>query len=193
MGGVVLVFSVILWFLGAFPRDPAAEAAYGAMIEEVRSTELLDEGRRAELVAEIENEQRARRVERSYIGQLGRALEPAVRPLGFDWRGAVSLVTGFVAKEIVVSSMGVLYAVGGDETESSESLRRMVARHFTPLTGLAFMAFVLLYTPCVVALVTVIRELGSLRWSLFALGYQIGFAWLAAFLIYQGGRLLGLA
>jgi ferrous iron transport protein B len=193
MGGVVLVFSVVLWFLGTFPRDHAAEAAYDAMVEKVRTEELLSPEHRQSLIAGIRNEQRAHQVESSLIGRIGKALEPAVRPLGFDWRGAVSLVTGFVAKEIVVSSMGVLYAVGVDQTGESESLQRVVARHFTPLAALAFMLFVLLYTPCVVALITVIRELGNWRWSVFAVAYQIAVAWMAGFVVYQGGRLLGLA
>jgi ferrous iron transport protein B len=193
MGGVVLVFSVVLWFLGTFPRDHAAEAAYDAMVEKVRTEELLSPEHRQSLIAGIRNEQRAHQVESSLIGRIGKALEPVVRPLGFDWRGAVSLVTGFVAKEIVVSSMGVLYAVGVDQTGESESLQRVVARHFTPLAALAFMLFVLLYTPCVVALITVIRELGNWRWSVFAVAYQIAVAWMAGFVVYQGGRLLGLA
>ncbi|MBD3314998.1 MAG: ferrous iron transport protein B, partial [Chitinivibrionales bacterium] len=192
MGGVVLVFSVLLWFLGAFPRDHVAESAYEARIEQVRTDQSLTEERRGKRIADLKNDKQARRVENSYIGRLGKTLEPAVEPLGFDWRGAVSLVTGFVAKEIVVSSMGVLYAVGADQTGESESLQRVVAQHFTPLTALAFMLFVLLYTPCVVAVVTVVRELGSWRWSIFAVGYQIAVAWLAAFIVYQGGKLIGL-
>ena len=109
-----------------------------------------------------------------------------------DWRGAVSLVTGFVAKEVVVSSMGVLYAVGDDVDEEDNALRDTLRRFFTPLSAFAFMLFVLLYTPCVVALVTVIRELKNWRWSVFSVAYQILFAWGVATVVFQAGKLIGL-
>ena len=97
-----------------------------------------------------------------------------------------------MAKEVVVSSLGVLYGAGRDLDEESSALQESIRSHFTPLTGFAFMMFVLLYTPCLVAYVTLVRELRNWRWSLFSLAYQVSFAWLAAFVIFQGGRLLGL-
>ena len=100
-------------------------------------------------------------------------------------------MTGFVAKEVVVSSMGVLYAVS-DREGSEQALKDQIARHFTPLTGFAFMLFVLLYTPCIVALVTIVRELRNAAWSVFSVVYQLALAWMAAFGVYQVGRLLGL-
>jgi ferrous iron transport protein B len=86
--------------------------------------------------------------------------------------------------------MGVLYAVSGDPDAQSRSLQTRIARHFTPLTAIAFMVFVLLYTPCIVALITVIRELRSWKWSLFSVAYQLALAWGAAFAVYQLGRLV---
>jgi ferrous iron transport protein B len=130
-------------------------------------------------------------MEKTVIGRIGKFIEPVVKPFGTDWRGAVSLVTGFVAKEIVVSSMGVLYAVGDEQTEESEGLRSTIRNVFTPLSGLAFMLFVLIYTPCLVALTTVIRELKNWRWSVFSVAYQLTFAWTSATIVYQIGRLLG--
>lgn len=192
MGGVVLVFSVILWWAGIYPKAPQIEQRFDSRIEQVRSDMNMDESSRESLIENLETEKNAAVMEQTYIGRIGRTLEPAVEPFGTDWRGAVSLVTGFVAKEIVVGSMGVLYAVGAEEDEESEGLRAKIREHFTPLSSFAFMLFVLLYTPCLVALVTVIRELKSWKWSLFSLGYQLIFAWGAATAVFQIGTLLGI-
>jgi len=191
MGGVVLVFSVILWFAGVFPKSPLVEKEFDDKIAMIESNEDFSDNVKLEMVEVLEVEKQSRVIENTYIGKIGSFLEPVVRPLGFDWRGAVSLVTGFVAKEVVVSSMGVLYAVGSNEDSESSTLQEKIAANFTPLTALAFMLFVLLYTPCVVALITIIAELKDWRWSLFSVGYQLTLAWVAAFVLYQGGKLLG--
>jgi ferrous iron transport protein B len=193
MGGVVLVFSILLWFLGAYPK--AQEAADPGEAAPTGASEGLGH---------------------TYIGMIGRGVEPIMRPLGFDWRMSVSLLTGFVAKEVVVSAMGVLYQVGGETgggvddvhdmtgggrirqapdlpPEKSWTLKEALKANYTPLQGFAFMLFVLLYTPCVVALVTMVRELRSVKWSVFGICYQICLAWIAAFLVYQGGKALGWA
>jgi len=186
MGSVVLVFSILLWFLGAFPKSKSVEDEFS-----LHKARLIAAHATQAQLDSLENEQNANNMANTYIGRVGHFIEPAIRPLGFDWRAGVSLVTGFVAKEVVVSSMGVLYAVGQEE-DSVMELRNRLHHSFTPLTAFAFMVFVLLYTPCIVALVTVIREVKSWRWSLFSIGYQIALAWIAAFIIYQGGRLLGI-
>jgi len=127
----------------------------------------------------------------SYAGQLGKALEPAVRPLGLEWREAVALVSGFVAKEIVVSTMGVLYGVSA-EAEDAELGQAIAGGHLTPLSGYALMAFVLIYSPCIAAVAAVRRETASWKWPLVAVAYLTGLAWVVAFVIFQGGRALGL-
>ena len=192
MGGVVLLFSVLLWWASVFPRSPHIEAEYDAKIGAVSHIKQVSEEQRQSRIEALRAQKHAAVMEQTWIGRIGKFLEPAVRPFGTDWRGAVSLVTGFVAKEIVVGSMGVLYAVGNEEDEESEGLRGKVREHFTPLSAFAFMLFVLLYTPCLVALVTVIRELKNWRWSFFSVGYQLAFAWSAATAVYQAGRLFGL-
>jgi ferrous iron transport protein B len=192
MGGVVLLFSVVLWWAGEYPKSPDIEQSFDTRIEQTRNDSGLEIQEREELIKNLELEKNAAVISETYIGRIGRFIEPVVKPFGTDWRGAVSLVTGFVAKEIVVSSMGVLYAVGDEESEESEGLRAKVAQNFTPLSAFAFMLFVLLYIPCLVALVTVIKELKNWKWSLFSVGYQLLFAWSAATLVFQGGRLLGI-
>ncbi len=125
----------------------------------------------------------------SIMGVIGKIMAPLFAPLGFgDWRSSVALLTGFVAKEVVVSTMGILHGIGEDTTQLIASLQAA----FTPLRAYAFMAFTLLYLPCVAAFATIKREMNSWKWTLFAVGYQTVIAWVVAFLIFQVGRLFGL-
>ncbi len=127
----------------------------------------------------------------SIMGAIGMAISPIFAPLGFgDWRSSVALLTGFVAKEVVVATMGILHGVGeiGDDTTQ---LVAALQASFTPLKAYAFMAFTLLYLPCVAAFATIKREMNSWKWTLFTVGYQTGIAWVVAFLIFQVGRVLG--
>jgi ferrous iron transport protein B len=124
----------------------------------------------------------------SFAGTIGRVLAPLVKPLGFDWRAAVALLMGFFGKEIVVSTYGALLGVGGNPKAISVKLQAI----FTPLTAYTFMAFTLLYTPCLATLAVIRRETKSWKWTLFAVGYSLVLAWLVAFFIYRVGRLFGL-
>jgi ferrous iron transport protein B len=133
------------------------------------------------------------RLEKSFLGRLGHFIEPVFAPLGFDWRTSVAVVTGFVAKEIVVSTLGVLYATGADVNEESEALRRSLrASGMTPLGAYALMAFVLIYIPCLATVAVIRRETNSWKWTGFSIGYSLVLAWVVSFLIYQGGMILGL-
>ena len=130
----------------------------------------------------------------SIIGYIGKAIAPIFAPLGFgEWRASMALVVGFVAKEAVVSTMGVLYGVGDLIASDPNALSAPLQAVFTPLSAYAFMAFALLYMPCVAAFVTLKREMASWKWTLIAVTYQTGVAWIVAFLIYQGGRFFGLS
>lgn len=199
MGGVVLIFSVIIWFLSNFPLQQERTARWDQKIDVLeQEIELADSTASGESLAEMEAQLRDLEIQKhrdiiknTYIGQTGQFIQPVLEPLGFDWRMGVSLVTGFVAKEVVVSTLGVLFTVGNDADEEDEALQNALRRAYTPLTGLAFLFFVMLYTPCIVAFVTLVREINSWRWSLFSLTYQILLAWLIAFLVRWGGILLG--
>ena len=126
----------------------------------------------------------------SVAGMIGRVLEPLVRPLGFDWRIVVALIFGFVAKELVAGTMGVLFGGGGEGAS-------LVDRLTDPSSGLdganaaGLMAFTLLYTPCLAAIGAIWKETGSHRWTLFSIAYSLAVAWLVAFLIYRAGLALG--
>ncbi|MCL1938538.1 MAG: ferrous iron transport protein B [Candidatus Azobacteroides sp.] len=132
----------------------------------------------------------ASQLEHSYIGRLGHAVEPVIKPLGYDWKVGVSILTGMAAKEVVVSSMGVLYQTGSGDKELSATLRSKLqeAHTFTPLTAYSFMIFILIYFPCVAALAAIYRESG-LKWALFSAFYTTACAWLVAFGIYRIGGL----
>lgn len=127
--------------------------------------------------------------ESSMLSALGKAIAPVFAPLGFgDWRSAVAVLTGFAAKEVVVATLGILHGVGSSD---STSLGMVLQGYFTPLSAYSFMVFTLLYLPCAAAFGTLHREMNSWLWTFFAVFYQTGTAWLASFLVYQGGRLLG--
>ncbi len=128
-----------------------------------------------------------------FAGRIGTAMEPLIRPLGFDWRLGISMIPGFVAKEVVVGSLGVLLGAG-DETEDAEhgALRDRLTEHYTPLVGFCFMVFTLIYTPCLATVAVIRKETNSWRWALFSIAYSVVLAWIVTFAIYQCGLLLGL-
>jgi ferrous iron transport protein B len=197
MGGVILVGSMVVWFLGAFPRHPVTPALEPAARSETAAvTSDLAEPSAAGARAghEIGASERERlRLERSYLGRLGRVIQPVFAPLGFDWQTSVAVLSGFVAKEIVVSTMGVLYAAGSEGNEENEALRRALrASGMNPLGAYALMAFVLTYVPCLATVGAIRRETNSWTWTAFSIAYSLALAWVVAFAIYQGGRLLGL-
>ena len=137
-------------------------------------------------------------MEQSYIGQLGKAVEPVIRPCGLQWKEGVSLITGVGAKEIVASTMGVLYATSAEGTEAepedledSSHLSQIIAHSgMTPLSAFAFLVFVLLYMPCLPACIAIKNESGRWRWALFTACYTTALAWICATMVYQVGMLL---
>jgi ferrous iron transport protein B len=162
MGTIILVGSLIIWFLGYFPRPK----------EEV-----------------ITAEQRTEQLENSYIGRVGMSIEPIIKPLGFDWKIGIALMSGVAAKEIVVSTLGVIYS-GNPEEEStllSQELKTAEwpdgSRVYTPAVALGFMLFVLIYFPCLATFVAIKNETGQWRWAFFAVGYSLVLAYLIAFLV----------
>ena len=200
MGTVILVATVIIWALEYFPQHSPAIDAYTAQIEQVEADGTLDEGVKAERVAQLELDRSACQIENSYIGRFGKFVAPVFRPLGFDWQMGVSLITCFAAKEIVVSSMGVLYHSDAEADENSSALQKSLQTHtwssgpdigkpvFTPWVAFGYMVFILLYFPCVAALTAVKRESNG-KWMLFTAVYTTTVAWLAAFLV----RLISMA
>ena len=155
MGGIIMIASIIIWFLGYYPRHDAHESV-------------------------------AEQQENSYIGQIGKAIEPVIKPLGFDWKLGIGLISGIGAKELVVSTLGVLYTNEGDVENVNLSDRIPI----TPLVALAYMLFVLIYFPCIATFAAIKQESGSWKWAIFAAGYTTGLAWLVAFTVFQIGSII---
>ena len=203
MGGIILVGSVVVWVLSTFPQNVDYSRNYQTEIERINAVyaeklaaaqpdraEKLKNAR-DELIEGVKKDRSREKARKSYIGRIGQLVEPVFAPVGIDWRGSVSLLTGFVAKEIVVSTMGVLYAVDEDDAESEVLRNALRNSGMTPLSALSMMIFVLLYVPCLATVGIIARETGAVRWALFNVAYTTGVAWVFSFVVYQGGVALG--
>ncbi|HAE88231.1 TPA: ferrous iron transport protein B [Candidatus Marinimicrobia bacterium] len=185
-GTVILAASILIWIAGNFPKDENVTQKMDALKTQIREQDLSPyETSRA--LEKIKAEEEALQFEQSYAAQLGKALEPAIKPLGFDWRIGVALVSGIAAKEVVVSTMGTIYSIGNNMYEESVSLRQRLRNDpaYSPAMGLALMVFVLLYVPCIAATVIFHREAGAFKWTLLYFFYTIGVAWIMAFIVYR--------
>lgn len=172
-GTVILVCTIALWALLYFPRG-LPEGAPPPVDEQAEQQALL---------------------ENSYGARLGKAIEPAIEPLGFDWKIGVGIIGAFAAREVFVATMGVIYGVGDDESSLREKIRDQKepdgSRSYSALAGLSLMVFFALACQCMSTLAVVKRETGGYRWPLFLFGYMTVLAYGASFLVFQGGRLLG--
>ena len=203
-GTVILVFSVILWGLQRFPRHAETTARFEAERASLEAElESAAMGRavvvEAEL-AQIDTRLAASRSEESFAGSIGHAIEPVLRPLGFDWRIGVGIIASLAAREVFVAGMSCVFSVEDGEdtgfTRLQSSLAnardsRTGARSYSPLTGVSLLIFFCLACQCVATLAAIRRETGSWRWPTFTFVYMTALAWLASFVVYQGGLLLG--
>ena len=165
MSGIILICSMVIWFLGYFPNHDA----YGSVQEQQ---------------------------EHSFIGYVGKAMEPVLEPLGFDWRMGVGIVAGVGAKELVVSTLGVMYADGQpvdvheDESEGDTRLQKALVRSVSPAAALAYMVFILLYFPCIATIAAIKNESGGWKWAIITAVYTIFLAWVASFITFRIASLL---
>ena len=196
-GTVILACTVLMWILLSFPRDRAIEARYAGL----RGAELATAApgpERDERLLALSNAQAGEELRHSFGGRLGRVLEPVIAPLGFDWKLGIGLVGAFAAREVFVSTMGVVYGMGEDVGEESVGLRQRIKEEahadgrpvYTPLVGLSLMVFFAIACQCMSTLAVVRRETRSWRWPAFLFAYTGALAWVASFLVYQGGLLL---
>lgn len=195
MGTIILVASTIIWMLGYFPQYNEEMEAIDQQIEVVNNDPNLSDESRQNTLAQLEIDKASAQSENSYIGKIGKFIEPFFRPLGFDWKMGVSILSGSAAKEIVVSSLGVLYHADVEADESSERLTAILKSHqndsqhpITPLVAFGFMLFVLLYYPCVAAVTAIAKE-SNWKWAAFEVVYTTSVAWIVSFLTYQIGSL----
>lgn len=200
MGNVILVASILIWALGYFPQNVDFSIDYDAQIESVSVNEMLSDDDKEQQITELSIAKESERMEKSYIGQMGHFITPVIEPLGFDWKIGVSIVTGLAAKEIVVSSMGVLYQSDFEADETSVSLQQKLQEQthaygprkgekvFTPLVAFTLMLFILIYFPCVAVIAAIKRE-ANWKWATFTMVYTTALAWVIAFATYQIGSL----
>lgn len=177
MGGVILIASIIIWVLGYFPQHTEETDRIESQIAQAQGNDSL--------VAELEIELAYAHQEGSIIGRLGKFIEPVIAPLGFNWKMGVSIITGVAAKEIVVSTMGVLYHGDGEDTASlSEKLVSDTSTApLTPAQAYGFMLFVLIYMPCIATAVAIRKETGSRKWMWLSIGYSVALAWIVAWVV----------
>jgi ferrous iron transport protein B len=212
MGGVILIASIIIWALGYYPKNSEIKKDYDQKIEKLdaKLSEASSPGNSKiknggpseikEKLANLKAEKKAKLHANSYIGKIGHFVEPVMRPLGFDWKMSVSLLSGIAAKEIVVSTMGVLYQTENNLKEDTEKLAQKLkqaefesgpkegTKVFNQLTAIGFLLFILLYFPCIAAVVAIKKETGQWKWAIFAILYTTSLAWIVSFLVHQVGQ-----
>lgn len=192
MGGIILVASILIWFLGYYPRQTEGADIFDRQIAEIEAAELSSEVK-TETIAELERLKSMEHQQNSYIGHIGQAIQPVLQPLGFDWKISVSLLSGMAAKEVVVSTLSVLYT--GSDSEDTQGLSERLKQDkdregapvFTPLVALSLMLFVLIYFPCIATVTAIVNESRSWKWGAFVIVYTCILAWLVSFIVYQTG------
>lgn len=211
IGGVILLASVIIWFLSNFPRNVKYSrdwdteiAAVNRNYEILRSqqgigspgTNKLLDTQKSESIKALLHEKNSERQAASFMGYIGRAVEPVMKPLGFDWRLSVSILSGLAAKEVVVSTLGIIYQAD-NKSEQFSLVKKLQqdtypsgVKAFTPLLAFSFMLFILTYFPCIGVIAAIKRESGSWKWSAFTVVYTTAIAWLLSFTVYQAGGLI---
>lgn len=201
MATTILICSVIIWFLGYFPKNKelmAAQEEYATLAQTPAGRLEINADKVDVNAATATKEDLATRIdslyayqqENSYIGQLGRMVSPALDPLGFNWKMDVGLLTGIAAKELVVSTLGVMYSEGakvseGHDLSEDTQLQSALVNDVTPAAALSFMVFILLYFPCVATFVAIKNETGKWRWAVACCAYTMAVAWIMSFIVYR--------
>ncbi len=209
-GTTIFALTVIIWALTYFPRDPAVakpiELEYNGKIDVVKANTKADDAKAKAalakqvkaLEAERDNRIASTYLEQSYLGRMGKTIQPVFAPLGYDWKITVGILAAFPAREVIIATLGIIYSVG-DADETSTDLREKMRREkhpdgtaiFTPLTAVSIMVFFALCCQCLSTVVTVQRELNSWPWAIFMFTYMTMLAYVASLVVYQGGRMLG--
>jgi len=196
-GTVILALTIILWALLSYPKDPAVTAEAEANRAAVTAQNLSADEHDAR-IAEIDSHENGAQLRYSVAGRLGHLIEPALEPLGFDWRIGVGILGAFAAREVFVGTLGVVFDIGNAD-ETNEPLRETLRAAtwpdgsplFTPLAGVSLMVFFVLSCQCMSTVAIVKRESGGWRWPLFMVTYMTVLAYGASLLVYQVGRALG--
>lgn len=199
MGGIILIASIVIWFLQYFPVNEKVEQKYEAKMAQVEhkfQNNLIDEEQKDDKIEELLRMQTLANHKYSYIERVGQFIEPVMKPLGFDWKVSVGLLTGLAAKEVIVSTLGVLFT--GDRDDKHSLIEKLPTEKnadgeiiFTPLKVVSLLLFVLIYFPCVATIAAIKEETGSWKWGFFSMFYTTGLAWVISFIVYQVGTFCG--
>jgi ferrous iron transport protein B len=194
IGTVILIGVVIIWALEYFPRQTENSASFVSRIENIEKQGLPEEIG-TELLEEVEIEMESDRLMNSYIGRLGKVMQPVMAPLGFDWKMTIALLAGLPAKEIIISTMGVLYQSDVDDSTVNLQMKLQNEKHdhgkmkgqkvFNTASAMAFLIFILIYFPCIGVVATIKNESGSWKWGIFSVLYTTLLAWIMAFFTYN--------
>ncbi|MFN8257306.1 MAG: ferrous iron transport protein B [Bacteroidales bacterium] len=197
MGGIILVASIIIWSLGYFPRDNYQIRFLNEQADSILQLNSKITGNSITIQqnqAKVDSlllQAKLSQSGNSYIGRIGKFVEPVMRPLGFDWKMSVSILTGITAKEVIVSTLGVLYQTESNSGEGTDNLKNSLKKdhHLTPLAALSFLVFILIYFPCIAVVAAIKKETGKWKWAFFVVVYTTLLAWLVSFMVYQVGIL----
>lgn len=188
ISGIILIASIAIWLLSYFPKDINYSKDYD---------NILSQAKTEKEIKLIQTEKNNEKLEKSYIGEIGRFVEPVMKPLGFDWKMSTGIIAGIAGKEITISTMGILYQTDADDGKKSglqEKLKEATyntgEKVFDKVVALSFMVFILLYLPCIAVSSTIWRETSSFKWALISAVYSIVVAWIISFGIYQIGNLI---
>jgi len=174
-GTFILGASMLIWFASNYPKYPELEAQYGTRIEQSN-----DEDK-----ARLSNELSSLLLEKSYLGMIGKSTDFLFEPIGFDWKMTVALESGLAAKEVIVSTLGVLYALGSDVDESNETLLEVMQKQISTASAVSFIIFVMFYLPCLAASVVFAKEAGSYRYLAYLIVFTTAISWCLAFVGYR--------
>ena len=180
-GTFIAAASMLVWFLSNYPKNIELEESFAPKIEHA----ITEEEKQT-----LENLLAREHLEQSYLGMIGKFTEPIFAPLGFDWKMSVALQTGLAAKEVVVSTLGVLYALGGDVNEEDNSLQGVIAANISFASALSFIVVIMTYLPCLAASIVFTREAGGIKYFFYLLAFTSIVAYALAFVVYNLAKLL---
>ncbi|HCM42171.1 MAG TPA: ferrous iron transport protein B, partial [Candidatus Omnitrophica bacterium] len=197
-GTTIFVLSIILWFLASYPKSSDIAFRYEVQRKDAAQSMQADDLKTK--LHLIDHEEASEQLKASFAGKLGHFIEPVIRPLGFDWKIGIGLVSSFAAREVLVSTLAIIYNVGDEADENSVDLMDALRKEkdpvtgepvYTPLVAVGIMVFFVLACQCMSTVAIVKRETGGWGWPLFMVGYMTVLAWLGAFAVHQIGKLLG--
>ncbi|RAZ55097.1 ferrous iron transport protein B [Campylobacter hyointestinalis] len=182
-GTFILAASILVWFVSTFPQNPHIEEKYQQQIQTASSDELK---------LELTHQKDQELMENTYLGMFGKAIEPVFAPLGFNWKMSVATVSGLAAKEVIVSTLGVLYSLGGEVSENNTTLQQTLAKNIPFASAMAFIVFVMVYLPCLAATAVFSKEAESKKYTFYLITFTFCTAWVLSFATYKVIRFLNI-